>query len=298
MSHSALLDRSCWPVDHSASGGAQRAFAAGRAAATIVQACIPCRGYYGIYLALWCGMPAFCWLVAAWLIFRAADHHRIADGWPARRGQGAADPSAAGLLIADIKNLATGNIVSRDDRRRRCSAAADGYARLQTMAGFRWPWWWPRRWRSRCRPVLRASGSSPASAPRNRVERIVDVIMIIASTIAILTTIGIVLSLLFEAIRFFSKVPFTEFLFGLHWSPQTALRADQVGASGAFGAIPLFAGTLLITFIAMCVAVPIGLFSAIYMSEYAVPPRCARSSSRCWRSWPASRPWSTASSPR
>ena len=106
---------------------------------------------------------------------------------------------------------------------------------------------------------------------RNQVERTVTVLMVIASTIAILTTIGIVLSLLFEAMRFFARVPLTEFLFGLEWSPQTALRAEQVGSSGAFGAVPLFAGTLLITIIAMCVAAPIGLFSAIYMSEYAGP---------------------------
>ena len=64
-------------------------------------------------------------------------------------------------------------------------------------------------------------------------------------------------------------VPPLEFLFGLHWSPQTALRADQVGSSGSFGAIPLFTGTLLISLISMCVAVPVGLMSAIYMSEYA-----------------------------
>src|SRR3546814_989411 len=78
-------------------------------------------------------------------------------------------------------------------------------------------------------------------------------------------------SLLFEAMRFFAQVPVTEFLFGLHWSPQMALREDQVGASGSFGAVPVFAGTLLITLIAMLVAVPIGLLSAIYMSEYATP---------------------------
>jgi hypothetical protein len=73
---------------------------------------------------------------------------------------------------------------------------------------------------------------------------------------------------------FFQKVPWTEFFFGTQWSPQIALRADQVGASGAFGAIPLFTGTLLISFIAMLVAVPIGLMSAIYLSEYA--PRRVR----------------------
>jgi phosphate transport system permease protein len=96
-------------------------------------------------------------------------------------------------------------------------------------------------------------------------------VLLASSIVAILTTIGIVASLLFEAIRFFGKVPFTDFLFGLEWSPQIALRKDQVASQGSFGAVPIFAGTLLISFIAMCVAVPVGLLSAIYMSEYATP---------------------------
>jgi phosphate transport system permease protein len=89
------------------------------------------------------------------------------------------------------------------------------------------------------------------------------------STLAIFTTIGIVLSVLYEAIRFFKVIPVTDFLFGLEWSPQMAIREDQVGSSGAFGAVPVFVGTALISFIAMVVAVPIGLMSAIYLSEYA-----------------------------
>ena len=89
------------------------------------------------------------------------------------------------------------------------------------------------------------------------------------SVVAILTTLGIVFSLLCDSLRFFQSVPITEFLFGTQWSPQIAIRADQVGSTGAFGAVPLFAGTFLIMLIAMCVAAPIGLFSAIYLSEYA-----------------------------
>jgi len=116
--------------------------------------------------------------------------------------------------------------------------------------------------RRRVRPSLRA---------RPVVERIVNWTLLIASVIAVFTTIGIVLSLLFESIRFFDVVSPFEFLFGLAWSPQTALRADQVGGSGTFGAVPIFAGTLLITVIAMAVAVPVGLLSAIYMAEYASP---------------------------
>ncbi|NQV55885.1 MAG: phosphate ABC transporter permease subunit PstC, partial [Rhodospirillales bacterium] len=106
---------------------------------------------------------------------------------------------------------------------------------------------------------------------RRRLERALEGLFLLCSIIAILTAIGIVLSLIFEAIRFFNQVPVFDFLFGLNWNPQTALRADQVGQSGSFGAVPVFAGTLLITLIAMVVAVPIGLMSAIYMAEYASP---------------------------
>ena len=90
-----------------------------------------------------------------------------------------------------------------------------------------------------------------------------------AAALAIATTVSIVLSLLAEAIQFFQLVPWTEFLFGLKWSPQMAIRADQVASSGAFGAVPLFAGTLLITLLAMGVALPLGLMAAIYLTEYA-----------------------------
>jgi phosphate transport system permease protein len=104
---------------------------------------------------------------------------------------------------------------------------------------------------------------------RNRFETVVKVVLIACSAVAILTTVGIVFSVLFETLRFFARYPAWDFLFGLQWSPQTAIREDQVGSSGAFGAVPLFAGTTLIMLIAMLVAGPIGLFSAIYMAEYA-----------------------------
>ena len=71
--------------------------------------------------------------------------------------------------------------------------------------------------------------------------------------------------------RFFKEVPFTQFMFGSEWSPQTALRLDQVGSSGSFGAVPLFLGTLQISVVALAIAVPVGLMSAIYLSEYARP---------------------------
>jgi phosphate transport system permease protein len=116
--------------------------------------------------------------------------------------------------------------------------------------------------RSRITPELRA---------RNRVERVVEWLLFGCSTIAVFTTLGIVASVAFEAFRFFSMISPIDFLFGTSWSPQMAIRADQVGSSGSFGAVPLFAGTALISFIAMAIAVPIGLFSAIYLAEYAHP---------------------------
>ncbi len=110
---------------------------------------------------------------------------------------------------------------------------------------------------------------SPKFKARQHLEKIAYFLLISCTVISIVVTISIVFSVLFESIRFFKLVPFTDFLFGTKWSPQTALRADQAGSSGSFGAIPVFTGTLLITFIAMCIAVPVGLFSAIFISEYA-----------------------------
>jgi phosphate transport system permease protein len=106
---------------------------------------------------------------------------------------------------------------------------------------------------------------------RNNVERTVSILLVLCSVVAILTTVGIVFSVMFETLRFFSKYPWSDFLFGLQWSPQIAMRSDQVGQSGAFGFVPLFVGTMLVMFIAMLVAVPVGLFCAIYMAEYASP---------------------------
>ena len=101
------------------------------------------------------------------------------------------------------------------------------------------------------------------------VENIMERILLVSACVAIFTTIGIIFSVLFESIQFFRKVPFFDFVFGLEWSPQTAIREDQVGSSGSFGAVPLFVGTILISLVAMIIAVPIGLMSAIYLSEYA-----------------------------
>lgn len=225
--------------------------------------------YYGYFVALWCGLPAIL-VLTVWTAMQTPIVESIVQsGLPASMATD--DPAQMSLIMNDVRNLASGNITSgeitgdvRESGDRYNSLIAIGeLARfvvilsigIAAIAYFR----------TRISPKFRA---------RNQVETILMSLLIISSTIAILTTVGIVLSLIFESLRFFEKVSPAEFLFGLEWSPQTALRADQVGSSGAFGAIPLFAGTLLISFLAMCIAGPIGLLSAIYMAEYA--PRKVR----------------------
>jgi phosphate transport system permease protein len=171
-----------------------------------------------------------------------------------------------GLVYNDIRNLVEGNSFSRTPSPD-IAAAAEHYTQQRALSrtlataavlvlGIVVLAWAYRR----VRPTLRA---------RNGVERAIELLLIAASCVAILTTIGIFLSVFLEALRFFQLVPFFDFLFGLSWSPQTAIREDQIGSAGAFGAVPLFTGTLLISGLAMLVAVPVGLMSAIYLSEYA-----------------------------
>jgi phosphate transport system permease protein len=222
--------------------------------------------YYGYYVALWCGVPALI-LAAGWMIFSPMILKSIVlDSLPP---DALSLPAARlSLLMNEVSQMAANGDYryASDDVAR---AAAERYHGLRTISfaamtvaalstALLGAWWGLRR----VSPRLRA---------RNAVEGMVTLFLIASSTVAIFTTIGIVLSLLFESLRFFAKVPITDFLFGLHWSPQTAIRSDQVGSSGAFGAVPLFTGTLLISVIAMIVAVPVGLLSAIYMAEYAHP---------------------------
>ncbi len=220
--------------------------------------------YYGLYTAIWCGIPALV-LVAFWSAFENAIITQlvISELPPALIEQGAGHVN---LVINDIKNLVHGNIVS-GKLEPPIIAAADHYMNLLRISHMAL---------AVIALALAIGGGlftlnriRVNQQARNAVEKIITVGLVICSSIAILTTIGIILSVLFESMRFFKSVPITDFIFGLDWSPQMAIRADQVGSSGAFGAIPLVVGTLLISFIAMTVAVPIGLLSAIYLSEYA-----------------------------
>ena len=230
-------------------------------------------GYYGAHVAIWIALPAFL-LFLFWISFQSSIIEGIVwNGLPDRVSvPGEAKPKQAlpeeqkKLLIDNIRNYAAGDIVSGEITAV-VKQGATRYLQLEALSS------WIM---AAAMAVLAAIGLlltyrsvTPAMRARNRVERVILLMLMVASTIAILTTVGIVLSLLFEAMAFFTKISPIDFLFGLQWSPQTAIRADQVGASGAFGAIPVFAGTMLITVIAMIVAVPVGLFAAIYLSEYA-----------------------------
>lgn len=221
-------------------------------------------GYYGVRAAMWCGIPALI-ILALWVSFESQIIQLLVLGSlgpemvPATAGE-------ASLMMSRISNIASGALTP-DAANPAMDRAADLLVNLRensgnymtmlvlsvaVLAGFV-AWY-------RIEPKLNA---------REKVEKTLRRILFVCAGLAILTTIGIIFSVLFETIRFFGMVSFVDFFFGTSWSPQVALRADQVGAEGAFGMIPLFTGTLLISAIALLVAVPVGLFSAIYLSEYA-----------------------------
>jgi len=221
-------------------------------------------GYYGMLTAVWCVLPALLVFVF-WMAFSDSILTAVAmKTLPASMQALSADES--NLLVNDLRNLVAGHVAARDidPVLQQAAAQYQGMERIGRIAlgvvMFSIALLSASLIYMRIRPEMRA---------RNHVEQIIQVGLIICSTIAILTTIGIVLSVLFESIRFFQHVPATDFLFGMKWSPQMAMRADQAGSSGSFGAVPVLAGTFMISGIALTVAVPIGLMSAIYLSEYA-----------------------------
>jgi phosphate transport system permease protein len=220
--------------------------------------------YYAARAALWCAIPALI-VLAAWAGFEGRVIQGIViatlppDTWPDSPGQ-------ASLILSQISNVASGSLNAGMVPEHIAGAASvleatenqssnfkTALVLLVALAGAGFAW-------LRVAPHINA---------RINVETTLRRIFFVCAALAVLTTAGIVFSVILETVRFFGRVPITEFLFGTSWSPQTAIRADQVGAEGAFGVIPLFTGTLLISAIALLVAVPIGLLSAIYLSEYA-----------------------------
>ncbi|MEE9493478.1 MAG: phosphate ABC transporter permease subunit PstC [Gammaproteobacteria bacterium] len=222
--------------------------------------------YYGYMVAMWAGIPAVL-ILMLWTAFNSSIVTSMTVATLPESMQ-SLPADELGLTINEIKNLAQANLFNEDtDPVKR--DAAQHYQRLQSIS-------------TRAKTVVVFIAAllgmmlamrliKPELRARNMVETVMRWGMILCAFIAVLSTVGIVFSVLLESVRFFGAVPPADFLFGTTWSPQTAIRPDQVGGSGSFGAIPLFVGTLLISAIALVIAVPLGLMSAIYLSEYASP---------------------------
>ena len=220
--------------------------------------------YYGMHVALWCALPSVA-ILGLWMIFDDPIINSLVIGSVAADII-PIDTASYNLLLNKVSNLADG-ILPRTGRSDSLLDAADHMQSLQLISqwaltalsfvlstmGLFWGW-------SKISAEFRA---------RPVVERVIQNLLLASACVAIFTTLGIVLSVLFESIQFFRSVPIYDFVFGLDWSPQTAIREDQVGSSGSFGAVPLFVGTLLVSAVAMVIAVPVGLMSAIYLAEYA-----------------------------
>ena len=222
--------------------------------------------YHGIHVALWCGLPALILLVL-WVSFEPVVVEALVQASLSAEFRALSEDQAV-LAMVEIRNLVQGvsgvqtNLPYAEDAATmltRLSRIAD-YALVASVA------------------VVAILGLGLARShitlefqARQSVERVFNVFIFLSSAVAVMTTVAIVLSLLFESFQFFKQVPLHEFLFGLKWNPQIAIRADQGASTGAFGAVPVFSGTLLIALVAMLVAGPIGLASAVYFSEYARP---------------------------
>lgn len=222
--------------------------------------------YHGAFVAAWVGIPSIL-LVLVWMLLQGSvvDNLLLASLPP-----GVTDGLSSGqisLLLSEIKSVAAGNVFGEPSLA--VQEAAERYNRWQAIA--RWAMVGAALSVALLGLVIASRRIDPDFRARHGAERIMSGLMIACSLIAILTTLGIVLSLLIEALRFFDRVNPFEFFFGLNWEPQIPIREGQVTAGGAFGAIPVFAGTLLIALIAMAVATPIGLYSAVYLTEYAHP---------------------------
>ena len=225
--------------------------------------------YYGAYVALWAGIPAALLLLLGVMFGGRAEDAILQSTRPAAVQALEADRQA--VFYSDARAIAAKKAPSEVTYEGELKVALDakvaearrietvlntgmlGGAGVLALAGF----------------LLAFPRINPEFRARNRVEGWTSALLIACSVAAVLTTLGIVMSLVWESWRFFQSVSPLSFLLGTEWSPQIAMRADQVASAGAFGAVPLFAGTFLIMLIAMLVAAPIGLYSAIYLSEYA-----------------------------
>ena len=219
--------------------------------------------YHGWYVALWIAIPVLVF-VAAWSAIAPGLVMQHVLAQPA-----AADLPAFGFqrqtILDEARAVATGNAMGVFNEQARdlvepFREAIGRYDIVGIVVAFVIAFAAGAFAFLRLRPDFRA---------RNRVEKSVMGILLVASLVAILTTLGILASLVFETVRFFGMVSPLDFLFGTFWSPDPMSGAANPDGS-RYGAIPLFWGTIFIgAMIAMIVAIPLGLMSAIYLTQYA-----------------------------
>ena len=222
--------------------------------------------YYGYYLAAWCGLPAliilFFWSFSELYIVKV---FILSDF----RADSSIDENKLNLIFSEIKSIAEKNFSGTIPQN--LVPYAEKFLSLNKILEL-----------SKLAVILSAIIFSLSFAysqilknirARESVEKVIRVVMFLCAAIAVFTTLGIVLSLLFESIKFFTAVSIFDFITGTNWAPGRAFVRDAsvqtADIENVFGAVPLFWGTFFIAMIAMCVAVPIGLFSGIYMAEYA-----------------------------
>ena len=220
--------------------------------------------YYGALVALWCGVPAFLILIIWNLVEPSVLQHIIFNNIPASVSA-TLDEAGRDVLIDRVQAIASGFGVT-DQAAAYEVAAAQQLAKFQTIGTF-----------AKLAVVISVALAglvwakrkvSEQYRARNQVEKTINVALILCSGVAILTTIGIVLSMLTEALHFFKFVSPTDFFFGTEWNPGFSTTGN---AEGSYGILPLLWGTLMVSGIALLVAVPIGLMIAIYLAEYASP---------------------------
>ena len=225
-------------------------------------------GYYGMLVALWCGLPALL-LFGLWSLFQESlVEMLVVRQFPAELAS--LGERELQMLMRRIGALASGQGLVGEVEAYEV-AAAEQMARLDSIG---------RLIMLAAMAVVAVIGLvvarrqvTPRLRARNHIERLVMLLLALSSGVAILTTVGIVLSMIGEAIHFFSFVSPVDFFFGTVWNPRFSTAGS--GAQGQFGLLPLLWGTLMVSVIALLVAVPLGLMTAIYMAEYA--PRWLRS---------------------
>ena len=218
--------------------------------------------YYGALVALWCGIPAFLILMIWNLVEPSVLQHIIFNNIPSSISS-TLDEAGRDVLIDRVKAIASGFGVT-DQAAAYEVAAAQQLAKFQTIGSF-----------AKFAVVISAALAglvwakrhvSQQYRARNQVEKAINVDLILCSGVAILTTVGIVLSMLSEALHFFKFVSPVDFFFGTEWNPGFSTTGN---AEGSYGILPLIWGTLMVSGIALLVAVPVGLMIAIYLAEYA-----------------------------